>query len=1074
MQPMSSAAAAAAVHVSLMGGFGATIAGEPISDRWRLRKARTLVKLLALAPGHRMHRDAVLELLWPDADPDAAGNNLNQAVHAARQVLGPTRIGLLDDILALCPDDALSVDVEVFEAAAAEARASGDVDALRHALSLWTGSVLPEDEYEPWSAAARDRTSGIRDALTAQLADRLVHQGEPEAALALLEPAVAERPLDEPLHRALIEALAAVGRRWEAIAAYERLRDALDTEYAAEPAAETRALYRALLTGSAAATPTPHNLPEAATSFVGRQRALHELANSLDRSRLLTLSGPGGAGKSRLAVELGRRAAATGRFPDGVWWVELAGVKDGEGVGSTTAAALGLALPGGTTSTQAVAEQLAARASLLVLDNCEHLLDATGELVTEVLARCPRVTVAATSREPLGVTAEVVYRVPSLEVPLAESTPGVAELRNLEAVQLFLERARQTAPRFRLGPDNAEAVAQICHRLDGMPLALELAAARLAHLSVVDLANGLSDSLALLARRGGSALDRQQTLAATLDWSHDLLEAEEQVVFRRLAVFAGGFDLDAATHVCDSQRPTIETLSRLVDKSLVEADTYGSPARYRLLEVVRQYADQQLSESPDADATRRLHREWYAGAAAAHDPDRGAPVVGEPSTWFDAEQDNLRAALASSLAEDPGLALSLATSSWRFWLSRGLIGEGDRWLRLALRACPDRTGLRARALVAASVLQIRQGRTSELAAMGEEIVELLGAHGDEAELAEGRHYRALLAFMAGDWPRADDLGAESLRLAAPYPGVCASAQHLAGIMALSRGRVDTARDAFDRAQQSLERAPADSPPCFVAMSLAWVVDERGQVPVPYGEETLLLGRRIGAAQATGHVTVSRALAERLSGRVDLALWLLDDARERFDRLGDRYGLAYAAAQRGHTLRWAGDHVEADRHLAEAEALRRELPDRRGVALALSGRAVAAAAAGDGATARRRAREAVTMMERTGDTPGTELASVNSATVEILLGDRAAGLICMKRSAAAPDIPGGHRAHAWMRLVEAHLLAELGRHEAATAALLEARKRFVSLGEERGLAAVQRACKERLPMLLGNDLIQEES
>ena len=1055
---MGSAAAAADVRVSLMGGFGATIDGEPVSDRWRLRKARTLVKLLALAPAHRMHRDALVDVLWPGSDPAAATNNLHQAVHAARQVLGPTRLVLTDEVLSLCPEDCLTVDAEAFERAAAEARAAGDVALLRRALALWTGTLLPEDEYEPWTTAARDRLCGVRDALTAQLAGLLARDGEPEAALALLEPIVGERPLDEPLHRALIEALSALGRRWDAIAAYERLREALESEYAAEPAPETKALYRALLTGSTAPTGTPHNLPEPATSFVGRHRTLDELGAGLERTRLLTLSGPGGAGKSRLALELGHRSAMLTHFPDGIWWVELAGVKDRELVGSTTAAALRVALPTGHSSAQAVADQLSARTLMLVLDNCEHVLDATCELVGEVLARCPGVTVLTTSREPLGIPGEIVHRVPSLEVPVADAAPDVDQLSRLEAVQLFVERARHTVPTFGLVPETAEAVARICRRLDGMPLALELAAARLAHLSVNELADRLSDALSLLARRGGAGLDRQQTLAATLDWSHDLLESDEQVAFRRLAVFSGGFDLDAATHVCDSDRPTIDLVSRLVDKSLVEADTSGPSARYRMLEVVRQYADARLVESEDAGSTRARHREWFASTAAAHDPDKAGPVVGEPSAWFDVEQDNLRAALSSALVEDPPLALALATSTWRFWLNRGLIGEGARWLGLVLERCPEQSALRAHALAAASVLHIRQGRMSDLEAIGEQIVDLMREHGEPAELAQGRHYRALLTFMSGDWARAADFGFEAIAEAAGVPAVRASGQHLAGIMALSRGHLEQARAWFEHALESLAATPDGTPPYFAGMNLGWVVDARADLPMPYGEETLLLGRRLGTQQAVGHVTIALALTERLAGDLDQAFRLIERAAETFDALGDRYGQAYAAAQRGHALRWIGDHAEADRALARAESLRRNLRDHRSVALTLAGRSVVAAAAGDSGPAIARGREALRMMERSGDTAGVNLTAVDLAISHLLLDDLEGALEWVKHGLAFSDVPGGDRGHAWTCLFQAHLLARAGQPDAASAAAAEARTKFAALREESGLAAVQSACK----------------
>jgi predicted ATPase/DNA-binding SARP family transcriptional activator len=1069
MAESGEAEAAALVRVCLLGGFSVSIDGEPVDDRWRLRKAKTLVKLLALEPGHRLHRDVLIEQLWPETASSAATNNLHQAVHAARRALGASRIALRDDVLQLCPHDTLSVDVEEFEHAAAAARVDSDVDALRRALEMWTGRLLPEDEYDAWSIPRRRRLAETHATLVAQRALQLIDAGQPDAALDLVAPLADERRLDETLHRALMSALGALGRRWEAIGTYERLRDALERDYGALPEAATRALHRRLLSGGGPLPiTTAHNLPEPTTSLVGRRRELDELLGGLDSGRLLTLTGPGGAGKSRLALELARRVAATGSPPDGVWLVELAGVREDELVGSSVASALGLSLPDNTPAASAVAVQLASRSLLLVLDNCEHLLEGSSRLVAELLARCPDVAIVTTSREPLAVAGESVYRVPSLGVPgEPDGALDVAELSGLDSVQLFVERARQTVPQFVIDNSTAAAVAEICRRLDGMPLALELAAARLVHLTVDEVAAGISSALTLLVRRGGARLDRQQTLAAALDWSHELLEPGERIAFRRLAVFAGGFDLDAAAHVCSDLGSVVDLISRLVDKSLVEADTSGVAARYRLLEVVRQYADVRLGLSEDEFEVRRRHREWFAAAAAERDPDRGVPVVLEPSAWFDVEQDNLRAALSSALAHQPDLALRIAAATWRFWLNRGLIAEGARWLGLALTSSTERSAVRARALTATSVMRTRQGRSAGLLTIADDVVGLRAAQGDAAELTQAGHERAVFAFIAGEWALGDRASATSLRDAVPYPLILASARHLAGVRSLGRGDIGRAGELFAAAGAALADAASDGTPYFQTLTLAWVVDDRTGLPLPVGEETLLLGRRVGAQQAAGHLAVAQALADRLSGQVDSALARLDEARERFATVGDHFGEAYASAQRGHTLRWVGNYEEADRSLAAAEALRRGLRDQRSVAMAISGRALVAAATGNGDTGRTLGHEALQMMLRTGDVPGTVLTSSNLAVAEVLLGDPAAALRCLQRSVAHPDLPGGHRAYGWLRLLQAHLLRDLGNPTLARSAAEDAHNVLFAVGEQRGTKAVQSAFKVALPRLRGD-------
>jgi predicted ATPase/DNA-binding SARP family transcriptional activator len=1051
------------IHVSLLGGFLLSIDGRPVDDHWRLRKAKTLVKLLALAPGHRMHRDMVVEMLWPEAEPEAAINNLHQLIHNIRRMMGPASVAISDDVVRLCPAGGLTVDVELFEKAAAEARSSGDISALDYALDLWTGPLLPEDDYAGWALEHRERLTETHAAVVTLLGSKLAEQDKPEAALVILEPLASARPLDENLHRVLIDALARLGRRWEAIEAYERLRDRLEVAYAAEPEPQTKAVYRRLLSaGGPMPASTPHNLPESTTSFVGRRRLLTELAECLGRTRLLTLTGVGGVGKSRLALELARQSGAGREFLDGVWLVEVAGIGDPEIVASTVASSLRLTLPGGPNPTVTLAEQLAARKLLLIMDNCEHLLDACGDLVHEVLIRCPEINVVTTSREPLAIPGELVYRVPSLELPPLLTDLDLRELFRLEAIQLFVERAWLTVPSFKLNAKTAGPVTEVCRRLDGIPLGLELAAARLAHFTVNELAERLGDALTLLGQRVRGRLDRQQTLAATLDWSHGLLEAEEQTTFRRLAVFAGGFDLDAAGAVCDqSDGMIIPLISRLVDKSLVHAETAGQQTRYRLLEVVRQYAEARLSGAGELAACRKRHLEWYAAAAAAHDPDRGDAVVGEPSDWFDAEHDNLRAALAIALATDPTLALQLTTATWRFWINRGLITEGTRWLTLALNACPEESALRARALAAKSVMLIRQAKATDLTAIGEQIVDLLNKHGEPRERAHGYHQRALLTFMAGDWDLAQAQSDEAIRVAAEFPGVTASAQHFAGVLALGRGDVGTARSRFDAALQALTRVPEDAPPFFITMSLGWAVDERQDPPLPFGEETVLFGRRVGAQQAGGHVRLSIALSERLAGNLDAAFTFIDDASARFSDVADRYGEAYAFSQLGHALRWTGQYEEADRNLQRSETLRRDLRDRRALAMTLAGRALNAASAGVSERARSYGRKSLAMMEESGDIAGLSVSIVDAAVAEVLLGDLPGALSWLDRALAVFPIPGGHRSLGWLYFLRAHVLRQLGDADGSRRSAAAAQTMFTQLGEQRGLTATQRICKEGL-------------
>ncbi len=783
----------------------------------------------------------------------------------------------------------------------------------------------------------------MRTRLVVDLARVLIAGGQPDSALAHLEPLVAERPLDEDAHRALLVALAATGRRSDAAAAFERLRDELADSLGVAPAPETTAVFRRLFVGGAPDPGTrPHNLPTLSTSFVGRHRELGELGRLLQRTRLLTLTGPGGAGKTRLAVELGHGQLASTRWADGVWLVELAGVTHGDDVPSAVGGALELPLEGNRPWIPALVDQLSTRTTLIVLDNCEHVLDAVVPLATELLARCPDLVIVATSREPLGHPGEIAFRVPSLELPSDDDE--LDELARLESVQLFVERAQHASPTFVLDASTAPQVAEICRRLDGIPLALELAAVRVTHLSVAQLSARLGDALAILSRHGRGHPDRQQTLAATLDWSHDLLLDDERIAFRRLAVFAGGFDLDAAATVTTID-DVVDVLSRLVDKSLVAAETAGETARFRMLEVIRQYAEARLRDAEEVPACVERHRAWYAREAARHDPDRGVPVVLEPPPWFDAEMDNLRAAFASACDEDPCLALQLAASTWRSQLSRGQLAEALGWLTDALERCPEVSERRTRALFAKGVLHLRRADLEPVTGVAHAITAASHGLGDEA-MALAVDLESIFVLMAHDWTRATQQSTAALARAGSPPQIDVCARHFGAVLALALGDVDEARTLLGEANAALDRVPDSSTPFFTTLSVSWVVDDRRAVPVPVAEDTMLLGRRVGAAQARGHLAVAGALAERLAGRSDIALTMLDDAIARFTAVGDTFGIGYTLGQRGHTMRWAGDLAAAHASFDAAEQAHRSLRDLRSISMAIAGRSYVAALRGD--------------------------------------------------------------------------------------------------------------------------------
>jgi predicted ATPase/DNA-binding CsgD family transcriptional regulator len=455
----------------------------------------------------------------------------------------------------------------------------------------------------------------------------------------------------------------------------------------------------------------PNNLPEHLTSFVARTRELAEVAEALSQNRLLTLTGAGGCGKSRLALQVA--AEALEEFPDGAWWVELAPLSDPGLVAPALAQAFGVRPRLGQSELDAVVSFLAARRILVLLDNCEHLLDEAARVAEALLRGCPNATVLATSREPLRIAGETDWRVPSLSLPRERRGDRPEDPpESSDAMQLFAERAKNVMPSFRLTGENVAAVARICRDLDGMPLAIELAAARLRVLSVEQIADGLGDRFRLLTGGGRSVLPRHRTLRASVEWSYELLSDRERRLFARLGVFVGGFTLEAVTHVGSSQgverEEVFDLLTSLVDKSLVQADDRGAAVRYRLLETVRHYTLERLAEVGETEGARNRHRDFYLDLAEQLDP--FTPPQSEFLYVLDPEAANFAHAIEWAADTDPDKALRLCVALIMWWRLRGHFAQGEAGLRRALEAArTDPSFHRAAALVGRGFLLIYSG-----------------------------------------------------------------------------------------------------------------------------------------------------------------------------------------------------------------------------------------------------------------------------------------------------------------------------------------------------------------------------
>jgi len=659
---------------------------------------------------------------------------------------------------------------------------------------------------------------------------------------------------------------------------------------------------------------TPNNLPQQATSFIGRERELAELQRLLARTRLLTLTGSGGCGKTRLGLQLA--ADFLERFPDGVRLVELAPLADPGLMPQAVASVLGLKDEPGKPIVQTLTNYLKDKRLLLLLDNCEHLLGACAQLVNTLVRLCPQVTLLASSREALGIAGEQAYRVPSLSLPDPKQAHTPASVASFEAVQLFIDRALLARPDFEVTDQNASTLASICCRLDGIPLAIELAAARVRSLSLEEINRRLDQRFLLLTGGSRTALPRQQTLRSLIDWSYDLLHEPEKLLLQRLSAFAGGWTLESAERVCAgdglADRDVLDLLTSLVDKSLVMAEQNDGRYRYRLLETVRQYARDQLLESGAGDVVRQRHRDFFLALAEAAELKL---LGGEQATWLrrlEEEHDNLRSALEWSLAEtESGGDLRLCGALQQFWWTRGHFSEGREWCVRALGK-PEAgrpTQERAKALNVAGVLARHQGDYPAARVLHEESLAISRQLGDRTGMARSLNNLGNVAMEQGDVAAARVPHEESLaisRVLADKQGIARSLNNL-GIVTREQGDLAAARAMFEE-------------------SLAISRDQGNQTGI--GDSLNNLGN---VAYGEGDHATARLLFEE-----DLAI-----GRE----LGDRSEIGRSLNSLGNVANSQGDHSTAQMLFKEDLVIGREQGDRRLVAYALEGLASAVSALG---------------------------------------------------------------------------------------------------------------------------------
>jgi predicted ATPase len=963
------------ISIDLLGGFAASRCGEPIAEgAWRLKKARELVKLLALAPGHRLHREQAMDALWRDRIPAAAANNLHQAVYVVRRALASDAIQVRDEMLQLQAE----VDVDRLLLAAAEARRMRTPSAYRTALALYRGELLPENRYEDWVQERRDEL--------ADLAEELANES------AALGPGPSEGVI---------------------------------------------------------------SLPAGVSSFIGRRRELRDLSTMLDRTRLLTLTGLGGVGKTRMALELAR--GTVGTHPDGAALVELAPLSDPGLVADAVAGAIEVRASGQSTI-DALCEYLETRSMLLVLDNCEHLLAASAQLVETLLRRAPKLSFLATSREPLRVTGEVVFRVPSLDIPDPERRGGPEELLEYEAVHLFVERARAAAPGFVLDDDNAADVARICFRLDGLPLALELAAGRVGGLAPAAIARRLDDRFRLLRGSAHQAPTRQRTLLATVDWSHSLLGPDERMLFRRLAIFSGGFDLEAAEQVCGDEElepgEIADLVGRLVEKSLIARNGIGArEPRYRLLETVRAYALERLDEASEHGTITQQHADW---AFALAEQWRGSPRL-------DADAANLRAALDTMLDRAPERALRFCVALLPFWLRRIDLEEAARRFDEALMAVPEASELRADALLAAASIHFRSGAVLRGIAQAEESHAIASAAGDVRGRWRSLQLRADFALVSDDADTAVPRLERALELARQEDLSAAEAisLHSLGVAYWMLGDLQRAEQLLAQSTALFDALAGSSERISSPINYAETVRSRGRRALRIVfEDTLQPFVEISCEAAVGYALANWAGIARARGDFARARALIGESEVCFGQIGDRSGQATTLVRRAYLELAEGDPQASRRTLEEAYALRRRLGDRRGSGIVLVGLGLIDTTIGDYTAAERELAEARTIFERAGDRWGLAITLWRMTELEHERGRLDAAEAALRR---ARQVLGPTQRERWIASTLAGLAeiaVERGAPERAAALFADARRRYEAAHDKRGVQEIE----ERLRIL----------
>ncbi len=868
--------------------------GEAL-PRLATHKTTSLLAYLILHKHSPHSREKLAALLWGDVPDERARRSLRTALANIRRIIGHELLVTDRQTVQINPGIPVWADAHELSKIA-DSAAQEEVANLQYAIDLYRGDLLA-DFYDDWILRERDHYQALYLDLLLRVTQLMRSRSDYGSAIEYAERALESDPANERAHQHLMFCRLASGDRTGALRQYEKCRLLLQEELAAEPSPETTALYRWLARAPANALEARiTNLPIPLTSFIGRRREMARVKELLAQARLVTLTGPGGCGKTRLAIQVASDVVDS--FTDGVWWVDFAPLMDASLISQTVARVLGIHEAPNVPMSASLVNTLHPRNILLVLDNCEHLVDGIARLAMTLLRACPKLKILTTSREALGVLGETILCVPSLSFPMRPGLLPGEKLEDYESVRLLAERAVAVKTDFELGMENASAVAQICRRLEGIPLAVELAAARVKVLSVHEVAARLDDRFSLLTAGSRTTLPRHQTLRAAVDWSWNLLSEKEQALLPRLSVFVGGWTLEAAEVVCsDAVSPSevLDLTASLVDKCLVEVvEGHGGETRYRMLETVRQYGLERLDEAGQVEATRHRHSHFFAELAERAEPRLRGPKMRAWLERLEVEHDNFRTALEWSLAQQSSeSSLRFAGALGVFWRKRGYLSEGRAWLeRLLARAQNASPELRAKAVAPASWLARDLGDYERARALQREGLEILRAAGGKLAMGDMLIQGGLLAVYENDPQRAFDCFDECLALSEELSYRWGRAMALVNLAhaalfdlrwdARARSRCEEALELFKELDDETEQAHA----LIILGAGAHYEndDRRGRVQL---KQAVSICRQAGDKRQLAWATTVLSLMMRRVGSVDEASLVAKEGLRLAAELGEK-------------------------------------------------------------------------------------------------------------------------------------------------------------------------------------------